>query len=374
MMQRAILFMSIILFFTACGENQKIRPSSKVIKVGVLAPQSGVSEKLGMQSLLGLNAAKKMNKYLKNGDEIIFEIMDTASDINSTKNAFSKLLKKDIKIFISFMNTTDTKAMSDEFKNHKVPIISTLATDNNITSLDGYLTQVCIDNNTQVLVASHYILDEKFIENVGIIYDKTSLYSTSLANGFNKYHTELGGKIEFILDMSSKDSITKFKEQDKSKIKMLFNATSTKISTKVLKMMHDENYKFQMLATDGLFSSALMLKKDELKLFDGVYVIGHYAHNVNKTNKRLHLEKLLDKDGLKDSSYAFLAYDGYQLLVYALENCSGYNTKCINSIMQNSDVINGLSGNFTMIDSKARREVYVDKIQDSQLIKEVVIY
>ena len=58
----------------------------------------------------------------------------------------------------------------------------------------------------------------------------------------------------------------------------------------------------------------------------------------------------------------------------ALQNCPKYETQCINAMLRDSDIIEGIFGNFSMKDAKSRRAIYIDKIKDAKLIKEVVIY
>ncbi len=366
---KIFLVLFLTLFFTGCGDSGQTIKSGKTIKIGILAPLTGDSVRLGHQSIIGIEAANKIKKYLKNGDEIVFEIIDTKSNIQSAKYAFKQLVKSDVKVIFSFMGSTEMVALKSSFNKAKIPIISTLATNNNITSRNGYVAQVCIDNYTQVLVASHYIKDEKFIDNIGVVYDKRSVYSNSLAREFKKEYSFIGGKVDFFIDISDDNGLEEFKKFDKKNIKILFNATDAELTTKIINM---QNNKFEILGADGLYSGALEL--DKTSLFKGISVIEHYAHNVDKSKDRKRFEKLLNKENFKESSFAFLAYDGYSLLTYALEHCESYEKKCINKVLHNSKIITGIAGNFSMINAKAKREVYIDKIEDSILKKEIIIY
>jgi len=374
MIKKVILFIALALMFTACEREQTITPSGKTIEIGVLAPLSGEDKRLGHQSILGLQAAKKLQKYLNNGDEVVFKILDTKTEIKSTKKALNTLASENVKSIFSFMSSKEMTTLAREFYHTKIPIITTLATDNHIARESTYISQVCIDNNTQTLVAAHYIKDEKFIQNVGVIYNKNNHYSSVLAEEFQKYFSKLGGEIDFFIDISTPLGFKKFQEQNKKKTKMLFNTTNAKMTAKILKILESKKLSFDILGTDGLLSGALELPRDDLKLFDGVYVIEHYAHNTKRDDTREKLEELLAKDGFSESSYAFLAYDGYQLLLHALNSCPDYNKECIKHTLQNSSTIKGILSNFTIIDAKAKREVYVDKIKNAKLQKEVVIY
>jgi len=373
-MKNIVLFIMIALMFSACEYEKKIIPSGNVVEVGVLAPLSGKDKRLGHQSLLGLQAANEMQPYLSNGDEIVFKIIDTKSDIKSARGALKSLSSKKLLSAFSFMSSKEMTALSKQIDKRKLPIITTLATDNHIAKESSYIAQVCIDNSTQVLVASHYIKDEKFIKNVGVIYNKKNQYSLVLAKEFRKYFTQLGGNIKFFIDVSTRHGLGKFQKYKKKNIEMLFNTADAKITTKILKILKDEKSDFYILGTDGLLSGALELPSEDLKLFDTLHVVEHYAHNTKRNKYRKKFESILDKNSYAESSYAFLAYDGYQLLRYALNSCPQYDTTCIKHSLQNSPIIEGISNNFTMINAKVKREVYVDKITNAKLEKEVVVY
>lgn len=373
-MRTISLIIMIALFFTACKQEREILPSGKILKIGVMAPLGGKYKRLGNQGLIGLKAANKMNRYLKNGDEIVFEIVDTKSELKNSKKVLSELAKKDIKAIISFMGSSETLSMKQDFKDYKIPTVLTLATDNNLVSKGGYISQVCIDNDTQVLIASHYIRDEKLIQKVGVIYNKDSYYSSILAKQFKNYFISIGGSVEFFLDLNKQNALNRFENMKKKDIKMLYNTSNGVLSAKILDIMNRKNFDFDMLGADGLYSDVLELGHNKLKLFDGVYVVEHYAHNANRDSNYERLGKILDKDGFNESSNAFLAYDSYQLLMHALEKCSDYSLECIDATFENSGIIKGVAGNFSMVDSKVKREVYINKIENSLLKKEVVIY
>jgi len=369
-----LLWIVLAFIFTGCEETPTILPSGKVVKIGVLAPLSGQDIRLGHQSLLGLKVANKMRKYLSNGDEVVLKIIDNQSNIKSAKQALSNLHVEKVEAIFSFMSSKEMRALSKNIHDTKIPFIATLATDNNIAKEDTYISQVCINNNTQVIVAAHYIRDEKFMQNVGVVYNKNSFYSKNLATEFKKYFLRLGGSVDFFIDVGSNKGLKKFKNYNKTNTKMIFNTTDAKITLKILKLIAAQKRKCKLLGTDGLLSGALEFSKADLKLFDGVYVIEHYSHDVGRNNLRKKFESLLSEDGYKESSYALLAYDGYQLLMNTLNKCQDYNKLCIKNALENSTTIKGISSNFSIVDSQSKREVYVNKINNSQLLKEVVIY
>jgi ABC-type branched-subunit amino acid transport system substrate-binding protein len=348
--------------------------SGKTIKVGVLVPISGANKHYAEQSLAGLKAAAKMQTYLKNGDKIEFVIADTKSDVAYTRKALYDLKAQGVKAIISFLGSDETLAIGQPLRQNKIPFLVTLATNDDIPSMNEHIAQVCFDNNMQSLVAAHYIKDEKLVTHIGIIYNRANHYSYALAKEFKRYYKSIGGSIDFYTSIKDKDSVKKILKKKHLEAKVLYNTTSAATTLKILKIIKHSSWDLQVLSGDGLLSSVMALDKTNISRLDGLYVTEHYAHNVLKSKERKHLEKLLQKNGYRESSYAFLAYDSYMLLQNALDKCESYKGECITQEIRNSDVINGASGNFSMINAKARREIYIDKIHNGKLYKEIVTY
>jgi ABC-type branched-subunit amino acid transport system substrate-binding protein len=376
MILRLFFYITVGLLFVGCDyfEDVKIVPSGKVVKVGVLAPLSGQHKRYGTQSLLGLKSAHKMHQYLTNGDKIIFEIVDAKSDNNSSLEALCKLKDKNVSSIISFLGSNHMLALSPYFDMKKIPVIATIATHSDISKDTQYVSQVCMSNHMQTLVASHYLRDEKLIENIGIVYNKQSTYSQALADEFQIYFKDIGGQIDFYIDVSSEEGIEKFHSQKNETTQMLFNVTDAEQSVTLINALHALHWEIEILGTDGLLSDALEHSSEDVELFDDLYVVEHYAHNKTVTKKQKQFKNYLNNKNLQESSYAYLAYDGYQLLMNALENCQNYERQCINAMLHDSGIIEGISGNFSMKNAKANRAIYIDRIKNAKLIKEVIIY
>jgi len=374
-MKKLLLFFLVLVFFlTSCNNDSSIIKNGKIVKIGVLVPLSGKNKRFSQQSLDGLLAAKKMQAYLENGTEIKFIVADTQSDIGETRKAFYSLVKQDVKVIISLMGSDKTIEMQAVLEANKIPLIVSLATDNKITNLANNISQVCFTNNIQALVAAHYIRDEKLISNVGIVYDRSNHYSYSLAKEFKKYYESIGGTVDFYMNVKNVKEVEKLKKKQYLSTSILYNTTDIATTLEILKFMKKKYPDMEYISGDGLLSSVMALKSFDKTLLNGVYVTEHYAHNIQKNKRRKHLEKLLKRDGYSESSYAFLAYDSYMLLYKALNRCENLDLVCINNHLQNSETIHGASGNFTMHHGVSKRKVFIDKIENMKLYKEIVTY
>jgi branched-chain amino acid transport system substrate-binding protein len=272
------------------------------------------------------------------------------------------------------MPSSNMVQLRDDFKKLKIPTIATIATNNSVIKENGYVAQVCMSNHTQSLVAAHYIRDEKLKQHVGVLFDANNTYSEELAKGFKEVFKTIEGKVDFFINLNDTNSTIQLQELPLENIEMLYCTANAVLTANAIKVIKKKNPNIQILGGDGLLSDAIENTKKDLYLFDGVYVIDHYAHDIYKNNRRKQFEKLLKEEQFKESTYAFLAYDGYLLLVEALNTCKNYDTVCINAMLQNSNTIQGIAGNFSMVNAKSKREIYVNKIENSALKKEVVVY
>ena len=375
-MKLTLLLLLFLSLFTACQQQKKPYISGKSVTIGILAPISAKNSAYAQQSLAGIKAAQVMKRYLSNGDAIQFLVQNSAPDNEAVKKALETFKKNKVQVILSFMGSEEIVDTAALFKTNKIPLIVTLATNNNITQLAQNITQVCFDNHMQAIVAAHFIKDEKFLNNVGILYNMNNNYSHSLAKEFKHTFENLGGKVLFYVNFKPEDPIKNLDFIKNKKIDILYNVTNAVTTLRVLKKLKREHLNIPILSTDGLLSSAYSFKPSDLAYFNNMYITEHYAYDVKKSKERKEFEKLLKKKTYKESSYAFLAYDSYALLHKSLSECIDYNydKQCINNHLQNSGVIKGISGNFTIINAKAHREMYIDKIKDAHLYKETIVY
>jgi ABC-type branched-subunit amino acid transport system substrate-binding protein len=369
-----LLVLVSVLFLTSCDNTHTIVKNGKTIQIGVLVPLSGKNKRFSQQSLAGLNAAKDMQTYLRDGTAVEFIILDTKSDLSEARKVFYTLKKQKVKAIISLMGSDMMLAMHSVFQENKIPVIVTLATDNKIVNLSDNIAQVCFTNKMQALVAAHYLRDEILLSNAAIIYDRSNHYSYALAKEFKKYYQSIGGKVDYYLSINTPKELNKFKNQKNIGTDTLYITTNVVMTLDIIKIMKQKFPRLKYISGDGLLSSAKALDKVDGSILDGVYVTEHYALNGKKDKKIKDLEKTLHKEGYDESSYAFLAYDGYLLLYSALNQCKDLKTQCINNSLQNSEIIHGSSGNFNIRDGEAQRRIFVDKIQDMKLYKEIVTY
>ena len=370
-----ILFLFVSVFFIGCQKEKSISPSGNEIKVGILAPLKGPNQRYGKQSLKGIKAVNELKSYLDNGDKITFVVANTYSNAEGMKKALQKLQNAKVAVIVSFAGSDQMLHVKDEFAKIDIPIITTLATNDEIVHLSPHTTQVCMSNHTQAIVASHFIKDEKLMDNVIVVYYSDNLYSNELSEEFMHNFKQLDGHIQAVFDFSDPANLKRFEKFNKKYTDMIFCVTNIRHSLHVVKTVDEQNSKTKIMFSDGFISSVLETDPKKLSLFDGDYVVEHFIYEPKLFLKKQNFLEKLQKYHLEKSSYALLAYDAYMLLYDALDQCGDeYSKKCLNASLANMPLVEGIIGNFSIVDSQVKREIYVNKIFHSKLVQEIVTY
>ncbi len=371
-----IALMILLLFATSgCVKEKKADTRGyKKVYIGIIAPVTGKNRRFFSPSILGVAWAKQVAGVIKEKKVVlVYDVKDTHSTKNGALQALREFAKdKKYVAVISFMSSGRILALQKSIEKLHIPFVATLATSNHLVAKDGYITQVCMTNQRQALVASHYIHDEKLIESVGVVYNATNSYSKELATQFSQNFSKIGGHIVFFKDVHNGKTLRQLPLDKKPLI--IYDTSSVKTTLKLLQDIHEHSLKTKIFGSDGLLNEVQRNYKHEMSLFDGVLLVEHYASNQTTSKKRRQFVKFLEKKGMQENSYSLLAYDAFILIRDAIVWDNNPSRENINKEVRNSKTIDGVYGKFFTQHGKIKREIYVDTIQDAKLYKEVIIY
>ena len=374
-MKNFVFFLIIVIFFGCSSSKEAKYKSGKSVKIGILAEHTYNHTDFADQSTAGVLAINKLQPYLSNGDKIKFVVVDKKETPKEVQKGLKLFKKKGVVAAFCFFGSTQMHEAAKVFAKNSIPLIATLATNDDIPLLAKNITQVCFNNHRQALIAAHYIKDELLYDKVAVFYHKKSQYSTALANEFRTYFLSLGGKITLYADSNTPEDMKKIKYLKGLNTQIIYSATDAKSVMMIQKNLQKNHIKLPIITSDGFISSIFGIQKTvAIKKFNGIYTTEHYAHNIKKSNLLKAFDEELQSKGYQESSYAYLAYDGYSLLKSALESCKGYKKECINKHLRNSSLIKGVISKFNTIDGETEREVYIDKVENGKLIKKVVVF
>ncbi len=374
-MSKFIILIFFIIFFSACEKESKISASGKKIYVKVLASQSGDGIAFGLQGLQGLLAAKELNPFLPNGDEIIFEIDNDKSNLVKSKKIVENI-DKNITALLTFCNSNIQLGIIPQVQKLKIPTLAVIATHDDFTKISSYMTRLSMSNSKEAEVSAAYIRDEMLFDKVGIIYSEDSIYSKSISKYFEKKFKQLDGKIVVNRSIESfKKNSEDYQELlDKLDIDMIFLTTDAVLSYKFLKVFNALNSEVKIFATDGLLSDMQKHYPKDLNILDGILTIEHYSNNMQENTHIKILKKYFKKNNLTLSSFAGLGYESYQILYNALLTCKDYERECVNDKLRNSDIFDGVVSNLQTLNGDMQRPLYINEIKDALMIRKVKVY
>jgi branched-chain amino acid transport system substrate-binding protein len=370
------IHLSILIFFFFClgGCDQKhtIVPSGKTIKVGIIAPFSGSDHAKGNEGLKGMQTAMQLQPYLQNGDRIEFVTENDKNDPALTVKLIKKLVKEvKVSAIITFSSSRSVLAMAKVADEYRTPILATLATHPDTTKHNGFISQLCFDDNFQGIVAALFVRDELLIDKVAVFNNPGSFYSSHLASEFERKFKSIGGEIT--------DTISLTKETaDLSKIiksvhdhtpELLYLPLGEKDVVRIIREVRKLSWEPKMMASDGLISMMLVQHREEIDLVDGMLATDFFAHGMTLTpfGKRAR-DKYIKMYEDTATTYATLGAEGYAILLNAMGRCNDpADRECINNQIRSTTNFKGYAGNITIgPNGKAQRPLCINSIQNGR--------
>ncbi len=356
------------IFLSGCNQENDIKPSGKVVKVGAIAPFSGKTDNWGENGLLGIKTALKLEPVLANGDEIELVIEDNKHTQEATKEAFIKLAEVDkvtaVLLFARSDETLFVKSLADKYE---LPLFSVLSTHPQVTEESKYVTQLLFDDSVQATVSALFVLDELFVDEVAVFQDPADFHSAFLANTFIKKYSEMGGNTKnFHIDSDVKSYVEIFKGLKEDGANFIYLPLDALTVIEFIKATRAINWNPQVMLSDNVFASVMLYHKEDIGLFEGLYAPDVYSRIMPQTEYGRKIRKIY-KDNFEGitTSISGLGCEGTSILLSAMNRCDDpSDSKCVNLMLRNTDNFTGLFGKIHIHgDGKAERPIFINRIE-----------
>lgn len=372
----------ITLFFPIGCETGKeeIRPSGRIVKIGVIAPMSGPDNRSGDNAVLGIQTALQMQPYLKNGDKVELVVENNAGNLQKTFAALEKFRdQKEVAGVLLLAKSDIALELVLKADEYKIPIIALTATHPDITDNNHFITQLVFDDIHQGTVAAFYVRDEMLIDRIAVFSDPTNVHYSFLASSFESEYTTAGGEIielvtEGVKPYNLTNVLEKFRKND---VQLLYLAIAPKRIIQIARELKSIGWKPKMLGSDGLMAGLLLNHSDDIQFVNGMLVTDSYSMNMPTTDygkKAIKLfEKFFSEPG---TSYAGLGCEATSLLINAMDRCGNkINRSCVNKMLRNTDGFEGIFGKITVHENgKTERPVIVSVIKGQKMNFLVKVY
>lgn len=378
-----LALLAIFSWFMKHESSPQIPPSGNTIKIGVVAPFSGVNKGKGESGLQGIEISQALQPYLDNGDALEFIVMDDQEEPEQSVKALRELAKEhEIAAIMIFSDSDSMLAVAKVADQYKIPILALFASHPDITKFGSFVNQLNFDDTFQATVAALYARDELLFDKVAIMTQPENAHYFYLAHEFSRQFKAVEGVVTDTVYLTTDElDFIKILEPIKSK------------NPEILYLPVDINYLFEIKAalaelswdpvimvSDGIVANVRAQTKYPLNFLDGMLAVDTFSFDMHFTDfgERLVEQTYLMNINMQNlGTHSALGMEGYALLVQAMNQCLETTKKhnCINDAIQAIDKFEGIKG-FIAFDEKgkAHRSLLINSIEDGKMNFIIQVY
>ncbi len=384
-----LLLYSIVVCILLVGCDEDKRTTARtvslqegsILKLGLIAPLSGPDKAWGENGLSGIKTAIQLEPVLINGGTIELIPKDDKHQPELTREAFIKLVTEEKVVAVLLMSNSECALnlveIADEYK---TPILALASTHPDITKSNDYISQLLFDDHFQASVAALYVMDELFVDRVGVLINEQNPHSQYLATEFITKFTSIGGTVVEI-DMMTDETFLSEKLQFVQKnqdIDFLYTPLDADLMLSLARTLSTLDWHPQMMASDSLQATIVLQYPDDLGLVDGMLATDPYGHFEPVTEYGRKISKLYRDQAFETPGtvLAALGAEGTSLLLSAMNRCYGKDDRmCLNREIRSTRDFSGIFGKIDIRHSgKAERAIFINVIDGAHLRGKVKVH
>ncbi|MFN2596885.1 MAG: ABC transporter substrate-binding protein [Pyrinomonadaceae bacterium] len=325
-MKRTVLStgLALILFAaSACrgGGGNTAQPAADTgnINIGVFADFSGGTSAAGQATKNGAQlAADEINNAGGIGGrkvELVFE--DDRGAADGAESAASRLLASRVRAIVGG-TSPGALAAASKAQQAGVPLVTTSATEPNVTGAGAYVFRVCVPDSFQGEAMAKYAARNLHAKTAAILSESNSDYSDALARAFEENFTKLGGQVTQKLNYAPTDADfrTQLTAIRDANAEALYVPGRYSEVGRVAKQARDLGVKATLLGGDAWNDPRLFASGTDA--LDGSYTTGAFSADDPDPQVRRFASDYASRYGGAPPASAALAYDATKLLADAV--------------------------------------------------------
>lgn len=345
------------LVFTACGPE-----APKTIKIGINAPLTGESSKVGEGTkfaaqmwLADIKAAGGLEiggkKY-----QIELVIEDNESKADSAVKANTKMITEDEVLGIVGPQYSRQAVPSGEVaNNYKTPMISPWSTNPKTTKDRPYVFRGCFLDPFQGPVVANFIKEEFGFKRAAVLYDVDKDYSKGIAEFFKKAWEDLYGLDSVVAFESFNTKDADFRSQLtkilNSGAEVLFTPQYYNEVALIVQQAHQLGWDKPIVGSDrwGSAETVNLCGKD----CHGLFFSTHYAAVGAKGATKAFINLYKQKHGYVPDDVGALTWDSMRIVQEAIQSCGKItgdlkqDRQCVRDAMVRIKEFEGITGKMT---------------------------
>lgn len=359
-----------------------IQASGKKIKVGVIAPLTGMNMSRGRSGLKGIEIAMQLQPYLDNGDAIELVTIDDQGVPEQAITALKTLSETHKVAAILILSGSDSVlAVGKNADSFKTPVLALTASHPDITKHSSWVSQFNFDDKFQATVAALFIRDELLFDNVAILTQSDNAHFWYLAKEFSNQFTAVDGWVSDIIDLTGDgNNYVEILESIRSKgVDLLYLPVGVEHIFQIQKALEIIEWNPEIMASSGLMASVIEQQTYPLSLVDGMLATDTFHNDMDLTDFGERLKKKIISLGFTKQdivTHSLLGMEGYALLASAMNQCEdSSNRDCINSRIRWTVRFEGIMGYITIDgDGKAHRPLIINELKDGKMNFKIKVY
>ena len=367
-----------ILSLAGCGSSKK----EDTIVLGYIGPLTGESALWGeveSNTLKMLVEETNANGGII-GKQIDLKIYDNRGDAVETTNAARKAIQNDgVVAFIGPDSSSGAIALDEVCDEYGIPHITTTGTNYKVTqreedgSVRKYAFRICLSDPQLGDIMGGYAIDKLGYKKVAILYEITSEYSLGITQNFTDAFETKGGEI--VASEAYETGDVDFRAQ-LSKIKEIgdFDALMIPANYKEVGLIAQQarslGIEAPFLGVDAWMMQDLFeIAKDEVQ--GAVFPCAMDVNAESLQEFKTAFQEKWDMDPDKGGTDAYLAYDCFELIKYAIEKAGEADPDKIRDEMENAKDVQCLTSVISMDPETHNpiRTASIFQIQGTEFVK-----
>lgn len=365
-MKKILSLLAVSLFVFSCTKKS----NENEIVLGSYSSNTGATATFGVFQLHGtemaiqeINAAGGIN-----GKKIRHINYDNKSDGDETLAVVNRLISQDKVVAILGEATSGrSKIGAQVAQQNKVPMLTSSATNPDVTKVGNYIFRACFIDPFQGMVMAKFMTENLKLKKAAILRDIKNDYSVGLSDIFAEKLKAAGGEV--VTDISYQEGDIDFKSQltaiKAKNVEAIFIPGYYNEVALIAKQAKELGMKQPLLGGDGWSSPKLYeIAKEAI---NGNYFSNHYTTE-SKDPKTVNFVKAFKAKYNEDADVmAALAYDAVYLMAEAIKNTKEVTSENIRNELAKIKDFHGVTGQMSMDENRnAVKSAVVVQVQGTE--------
>ncbi|MEN9799218.1 MAG: hypothetical protein RL653_2914 [Pseudomonadota bacterium] len=327
-------------------------PPSDTLLLGEVGSLTGAEATFGLSTREGIDLALEQANAAGgvNGKKVEVRVYDDQGKPDEAANATVRLINQDgVKLILGEVASTNSLAMAGKAQAAKVPMVTPSSTNETVTQKGDYIFRVCFIDPFQGYAMAKFARETLKLQNVAVLQDNKSAYSTGLTEVFKVRFAEMGGKVAGVESYSKGDTdfraqLSSLKSQSPDGIYIPGYYTDVGLIAKQARQL---GIQAVLLGGDGWESDKLFELGGEA--VENSYYTNHYSpDSPNPATQKFIAAYKAKFNGKVPDSLAALAYDAANVSLDALRRAKSLSGPDIRDALAQTKDFDGAAGKLTL--------------------------